>query len=169
MALTVRQAAVLVALAAAVPGALAQPDKPSIKQTGQATRSLAKWLESDEFDPHRLAQVTRHGQLVVPSLIAALAQGPSPAKRELVRRSLEADYEPLAQQASADPARRVRSRTDFVQYYMANFEALYRIRAAQALSAIGGPAARKALEASAAKAERDDVRTAIRQALDKIK
>jgi hypothetical protein len=161
MALTVRQAAVLLALAAAVPSALAQPEKPSIKQTEQATRALATWLESDDFDPHRLAQVTRHGQLVVPSLIAALEHGPSPAKRELVRRSLDADYDALARPS--------RARSDFVQHYMANFEALYRIRAAQALSATGGPAARTALEAWVAKAERDDLRTATRQALEKIK
>jgi hypothetical protein len=162
IALTVRQAALLVALAVAVPTALTQQSgKPSIEQTEQATRALATWLESDDFDPDHLALVTKYGEVVVPSLIAALERGPSPAKRELVRRSLDADYEALT--------RRVRSRTEYVQHYMANFEALHRIRAAQALSSIGGPAARNALEIYAAKAERDDLRTALRQALERIK
>jgi hypothetical protein len=52
---------------------------------------------------------------------------------------------------------------------MANFDALYRARAAQALSAIGGPAARNALEASVGKDQRDDLRAALRQALEKVK
>jgi hypothetical protein len=170
MALTLHKVAILVALAAALPAtALGQPEKPSTKQTEQATHALATWLESDDFEPYHLAPVTNFGQVVVPSLIAALERGPSPAKREVVRRSLEADYEALAERARSDPARRLRRKPEFMQHYLANFDARYRIRAAQALSAIGGASARKALEGSLEKAWRDDVRTAIRQALGEIK
>ena len=168
-AMTGRHVLVLVALAAAVRGVPAQPPKQSLEQTEQATRALATWLESDDVDPDRLATVTKYGEFVVPSLIAALERGPSPAKRELVRRSLEADYEALIQSPSTGSARRVRGKTEYVQHYMRDFEALYRIRAAHALLAIGGPAARSAVEAVAAKAEREDLRAAIRYALEKIK
>lgn len=164
--MTVRRVAVLVALAAASSSAPAQLKQPDIRQTEQATRALATWLESDDADRNRLANVTKHGQFVVPSLAAALEQGPSPAKRELVRRSLEADYEALAR---ADPKRRLRSKADFTQHYQANFDALYRIRAAQALAAIGGTDARRVLEAAADQARRDDVRMAIQVALKGMK
>lgn len=167
--MTVGQAILLAVLGLALPTAVGQAEKPDIKQTEQATRALATWLESDDFDPGRLEPLTRHGQRVVPSLIAALERGPSSAKREVVRRSLEADYDGLAERARSDQARRLRSKSQFIEHYQANFDALYRIRAAQALSAIGGPSARRALEGSLEKATRDDVRTAIRQALKEIK
>jgi hypothetical protein len=161
--------AILLALAAAyVPLGLGQ-GKPSVKQTEQATRVLATWLESDGFEPAHLEPVKKLGQLAVPSLIAALERGPSPAKREVVRRSLEADYEALAEGVRKDPSRRLRSKPEFMRHYLANFDARYRIRAAQGLSAIGGPSARKAIEGSLEKALRDDVRMALRLALKETK
>lgn len=170
MALTLRAALLLLASAAALASAaLAQPEKPASKQSELAARALARWLESDDFDSYHLELLTKHGALVVPSLVAALEAGPSPAKRELVRRSLDAEYEALAERARSDPSRRLRSKAAFLDHYLANFEALYRIRAAQALSAIGGPSAKKALEGAVQKSPREDVRTAVRQALKEIK
>lgn len=166
-ALTLRRLAILAVLVATLPSALAQPKK-DIKQSEQATRALATWLESDDFEPRRLAPVTKLGQLVVPSLAAALERGPSPAKRELVRRSVAADYEALDRGARPASARPLRSKSDFTRHYLANFDALYRIRAAQALGAIGGPSARKALEGALPKAPRDDVRTVIEQVLKQV-
>lgn len=157
--------ALLMALVTALPLSAAA-DKVSTEQSAQAVRALAIWLESGDFEPELLAPLEKYGELVVPSLIAALEHGPSPATRELVRRTLEKEYGALTR---AGPDRRVRAKSDFIQHYMANFDALYRARAAQALSAIGGPAARKALEASVGKDERDDLRAALRQALEKIK
>src|SRR5688572_19753534 len=126
MALNVRVARFVLTFALALPlVASGQAQKPSSKQREQAARALATWLESDDFDPRRLAPVVKDGQLVVPSLIAALERGPSPAKRELVRRSLEADYEALAAAARSDPSRRLRSKADFMEHYLSNFDALY--------------------------------------------
>jgi hypothetical protein len=155
----------LMALAAALPLSAAA-DKASTEQSAQALRALATWLESGDFEPELLAPLEKYGELVVPSLIAALEHGPSRATRELVRRTLEKEYGALTRAA---PDRRVRAKPDFIQHYMANFDALYRARAAQALSAIGGPAARNALEASVGKDQRDDLRAALRQALEKVK
>ena len=164
--IAIRHVAVLAALASALPVALSQPKKTDIKQTEQATRAVATWLESDDADPNRLANVRKQGQLAIPSLIAALERGPSPAKRELVRRSLEADYDALAERAGA---RRLRSKPDFIGHYLANFEALYRIRAAQALAAIGSTDARNVLQAAIDKTPRDEVRRAIQLALKDVK
>jgi len=169
MAMSLRRAVILAALAAAT-NVLGQPIGPSAEQSAQATRALATWLESDDFEPHQLAAVIQYGQLVVPSLVAVLERGPSPAKREVVRRSLQTQYQALAQRASVEPARpRLRGESEFMRHYMANFETRYRIRAAQALSAIGGPSARKALEDALPKVTRESLRIAIRQALENIK
>jgi hypothetical protein len=157
--------ALLVALALAAP-LTAAADKVSAEQSAEAVRALSTWLESGNFEPELLTRLEKYGELVVPSLIAALEKGPSPATRELVRRTLEKEYGALTR---AGPDRRVQAKSDFIQHYMANFDALYRARAAQALSAIGGPAARNALESSVGKDERDDLRAAQRQALEKIK
>jgi len=56
-----------------------------------------------------------------------------------------------------------------VRYYMGNFEAMYRVRAAQALAAIGGPAARDAIRQSMEIEKREDVRATLKELLDEVK
>ena len=113
--------------------------------------------------------MTRFGQAIVPSLVAVLNEGPSPATRELLRRELERRYDQLAEFARKNPDAKVAStKEEFVAMYLRNFDAQHRVRAAQALGAIGGRQAR-ALEAAAGKAERDDVRTTARRSLEKMR
>jgi hypothetical protein len=61
------------------------------------------------------------------------------------------------------------SQGEYVKQYSDNLEALYRVRAAQALVAIGGEKARRALEASLAQAHRPDVTEAIKYFLGTVK
>jgi HEAT repeat protein len=130
---------------------------------------LAAWLGSEDFDAARLAPLKKYGQAVVPSLVSALVTGPSPAHREAARRSLERQYDRLAKYAQDGGRFQLRSKPDFVEYYMGNLGTLYRIRAAQALGAIGGPEAKTALAAAAGKAGREDLRKEVQRALEGIK
>jgi len=135
-----------------------------------AARALATWLECEECQSGELRAVTRFGEAIVPSLVAILNEGPSPATRELLRRELEGRYDKLAEFAQKNPDAKVAStKEEFVAMYLRNFDAQHRVRAVQALGAIGGKQARAALEAAAGKAERDDVRTTVRQSLEKMK
>jgi HEAT repeat protein len=147
----------------------AQTSAPSPDSAEHAMRAIAAWLEAEDFDADRLESLARLGPAVVPSLAAALRSGPSPARRELVRRALETEHGALASNARADPERRVRSRDEFLRHYLSNFETRYRIRAAQALGAIGGPSARQALESALEAPVREELRDALRRALERIR
>jgi hypothetical protein len=96
--------------------------------------------------------------------------GLAPASRELVRRQLEVRYDDLTERARRNPnTRPAGTKAQFVTLYLDNLDAQYRVRAAQALGAIGGQRPRAALEAALAKAPRADVRAAIRTALNTIR
>lgn len=148
----------LVALHADV--AVAQ-SRLSPSQAQSAVIALSAWLESDHGDPDDLAAVLTFGQAVVPSLAAALAAGPSAARRTRLRTALETGY------TARKPGGA--SREEYVRYYMGNFEAMYRVRAAQALAAIGGPAARDAIRQSMEIEKREDVRATLKELLDEVK
>lgn len=149
----------------------AQPTTASSSQreAEAAARALIGWLESEEADPGDLAAVVGYREFVLPSLIAALNSGPSPARRERQRRSLESGYERLAEQARKESKVLVTSQGEYVKNYSDNLEALYRVRAAQALVAIGGEKSRQALEASLTQAHRPDIQEAIKNALETLK
>jgi hypothetical protein len=169
-------AAICLALASAAvlpPSAFSQPAPgkgPSRQETVNAIRALATWFECDECHPAQLSAVTRFGQFVVPSLAATLNGGLSPAIRELLQRQLYERYGELVAQGEKNPKLRISAgREEFTARHLDDFDAKYRIRAAQALVAIGGPEARAALEAGLGKTERADVREVIGDLLKKIK
>jgi len=137
----------------------AQSLSPS--QAQSAVFALSAWLESDHGDADELAAVLRFGQSVVPSLSAALSAGPSAARRTRLRNALETSY--TAQKSASA------SREQYVQHYMGNFEALYRVRAAQALAALNGPAARDAIRRSMESEKREDVRATLKELLEQMK
>jgi len=124
-------------------------------RAGAVRRAIVEWLECEECRAGELEAVVRLEQAAVPSLVAALREGPPPVRREAQRRHLIATYQRLKLTMSED---------DYVRRYAENYEALYRIRAADALAAIGGPTARQALEAAAAQPYREDVTRAVRAA-----
>lgn len=140
--------------------ALAQPEPLAVAQREAAARALSTWLESEHGDPTELTPLVQLGEAVVPSLIAALERGPSPARRERLRRTLHEDYAGFARRVGKPPSKEV-----FVAHYMGNFDAVYRARAARALGAIGGSHARAALARQLSKPMRPDLRAAIERSL----
>jgi HEAT repeat protein len=134
---------------------------PPPERAAEIRSIIVAWLECDECSEGELAAVVKLGQAAVPSLAASLRDGPSPARREQLRRHLEESHARLKD----------RSRTSaavYVPRYTENLVALYRVRAARALSAIGGPVARQALEDALGQPYRDDVRQSIKAALTRL-
>lgn len=164
--------ALCLALAAISPmSGLAQAGQPmSASEAVKAVRALNAWFECDECNAGELKAVTRYGQSIVPSLIATLNAGLSPASRKMREDPLGARFDELDEQGRKNPKFKMASSKDeFIAQYQDHADARYRIRAAQALVAIGGTNARRALETAVGKAERGDVRTAIQESLNKIR
>jgi hypothetical protein len=110
--------------------------------------------------------VVKLGGVAVPSLAASLEKGPAPASLELVRRQLIANYKELTEYAKTHPEVKISMSMDtYVNTYLDNYIALYRIRSAMGLGAIGGSEARKALEQALEADYRDDVRAAVKESL----
>jgi hypothetical protein len=153
------------------PEAIGQTAPPlSRAEAVRAAQVLVTWFECEECEAGELRAVTRYGQAIVPSLIATLNEGPSPASREILRQQMQDRYDELATYAQKNPNAKLASgREEFVAMYLGNFDAQYRVRAAQALGTIGGGRAREALQSALQKTERSDVRRTISEALSKIK
>jgi hypothetical protein len=153
----------------AAPAPLAPADTTPA-QAEAARQALVDWFECEECEERQLEAVKEHGQLVVPLLKAALLKGAAPATRELARRGLSARYDELQKYAEThDYAKPASSKEEFVEHGLKNLDAQYRVRASQALSVIGGRAAREALEAGAAVSPRADVRDSIKAALAEVR
>jgi len=141
----------------------------SQQDAGRAAQALAKWLGCEYCEQDELAAVTQYGQAILPGLIAALNEGPSSATRDELGKALAERYDELVEQSKTNPhAPITATRERFVELYGGTLDAQHRIRAAQALAAIGGERARAALEAAASHAYRADVRAAARESLRKL-
>jgi len=128
----------------------------------RARTILVEWLECEECTDRELERVVALGQAIVPSLAAVLEKGPAPAKAELTRRSLRASYRRLADYAERHPDFKLpMGEEEYVLTYLDNFRAVYRIRAAKALAAIGTEAAWEALRTAAGADFRADVMATI--------
>jgi hypothetical protein len=162
----VRVGALVVALmapgcAAPAPPPTTTPVMPPPERAAEIRSTIIAWLECDECSEGELEAVVKLGQAAAPTLAASLRDGPSPARREQLRRHLEESHARLKD----------RSRTSaavYVQRHTENLEGLYRVRAARALSLIGGPAARQALETAQRQPYRDDVKQSIQAALARL-
>ncbi len=132
----------------------------------EARRAIVAWLECEECTSGELDAVVRLQERAVPSLVTALHEGPSPMSREAYRRHLVATYGKLKAHRAArgGPALPV-TEERYVQMYLDNYIALYRVRSATALGRIGGPEGRRALETALGAGHREDVRGAIANAL----
>lgn len=141
-------------------GAWSQQDAAS------AAKALANWLECEKCEHAELEIVTRYGEAIVPGLIAALDQGRSP---DDLRRALEERYDQLVEQSKKNPHAPIGvTKEKFVELYLVISDTQHRVRAVQALTAIGGESARAALEAAASQTHRDNVRAAARESLRKL-
>jgi hypothetical protein len=134
----------------------------------EIVRNVLTWLECEECEEGQLERVRKQGDVAVPTLAAALKEGPSPASLELLRMGLEERYDKLQAYATTHKDMKIdQSKDEFVDHYMGNYDSLYRIRAAEALSAIGSKQSRKALEEASKGNYRDDVNQAIKRYLKK--
>jgi hypothetical protein len=141
----------------------------SAEQATEARRAIARYLECEECTDGELEAVVRLGEVSVPVLAATLRGGIAPATREKLRLHLVATYEELKKYASTHADAQIpASEDEYVKMYLDNHDALYRIRAATALAAIGGPAASAALKEASAASVRPDVQAAIKDALAKL-
>ena len=134
-------------------------------------RIIVRWLECEECVEGELAAVLELGNAAVPTFIRTLEDGPSPASLELHRRGLERSYQALRAHASSSrpTARLALDRSSYVDGFLSNYVALYRVRSADALAALGGNAAEQALEAALQRPLRPDVELAVAAALDRLR
>ena len=146
---------------------LAQAREPG-PQTSTMDKDPTAWLEYDCEDVDSKAALRYADAL--PRLASAVQAGIPASRRELIRQSLAARYDELAAQAKRKPERKLAStREQFIERDLRHLDALYRVRAAQALAAIGGPDARTALESGLAKAPTDSVREALERSIAKLR
>jgi hypothetical protein len=144
----------------------AQADSISPERSARAREALVEWYECEECEENQLEQVMNYREDVVPSLIATLNGGPGPASRELMRRGLEERYDRLLEYQRNHPEAKISApKEKFVTQYLSNYDAQYRVRAAQALGAIGGDSAEKGLRGAMKQPYRADVRSSIERAL----
>jgi len=146
------------------------PTKPTqllVEQSAAARNALLAWFECEECTDDELKRVVEYGEVVVPNLAATLHGGLSPSKREEVRQHLQETYRALAEYAKEHKGSSLRmSEQEYLDTYLENAEALYRLRAATALGRIGTPAARAALERGLTLKElRPEVRREVERAL----
>ena len=161
---------ILVFSAALFPPGVVLGETPDLNEAERATarRALSNWYGCGECTEADLKAVTRHGEAVVPELIATLTGGPASAGRELLRHSLNEVYDGLVEQARERPDMKpASSREQFAARYLGGYDVLYRIQAARALKEIGGQDARAALQAALDHdRQAPQVRTVIRQLLE---
>ena len=155
--------------------AVAKCDKQGVpipltpQQAAQNRHAIVNYMECDECDVGQLEAVVKLGALAVPTLAVSLREGPSPSQIEMLRRNLTKTYRELKAYEMTHPDAVVPGTEEqYVKTYLENYVALYQVRAATALGKIGGPEARRALQEASIAPVRDDVRSVVKAALDKL-
>src|SRR5207245_307749 len=91
------------------------------EEASAARETIVAWLECEECTSGELDGVVKLGSVAIPTLTATLRQGPSPAKREQLRRHLTVAYQDLKQYGGTHPAAKVvGSESTYAQPYMDN-------------------------------------------------
>lgn len=125
---------------------------------------VKSWLECEECTDGELRRVVSLGDKAVPTLAAALRDGPSAEIRAQLSKDRLATYGKLKGYGPV-----WMTEEEYVRKYTENAVVLYQVRAAVALGAIGGPEPRRALEEVLGKGGRDEVQRAVGAALDEIR
>jgi hypothetical protein len=163
---TIMRSLVAVALVAPLV-ALASDDEKRVSEADAArvAEALAGWLAAD-CEHVSVQTLMRYRDLPIADIAAALGKGPLFDSRERVRQAAEQTYRELVEQAGRRPERRVASSGEaYVQRELDNFDARYRVRAAQVLAAIDSPEARRALQGALGEIDREEVRKTIQAIL----
>jgi hypothetical protein len=138
-------------------------------QAAQARRAIVNYFECEECTAGEAEAVVKLGRDALPTLAATLVEGPPQTKLEVYRRQLTARYRELKEYEQTHPGAKAPGTEDrFVKAYLDSYVALYQVRAAAALGAIGGPESRRALEEAFQKPLRADVSKALKAALEKM-
>lgn len=127
--------------------------------------ALIAWFECFECT-NEFERVVRLGRAAVPTLIAVLRQGPSPATIEVVQQRLRLRYAHFPANSHKQPRQ---DRDTYVKESLAAYVARYRGRAATALGAIGGPDAKRALQAALQSRDSPVLRRAVEDAIARLK
>lgn len=151
------------------PYVLATEPAFTLGQVSQVHQLLVRWFECTECNRGELKEVAELGAIAVPSLIATLQKGPSPAKQEIMRLRLLRSYKQLSEyKENHRILTATESESEYIAHYLENYLAQYQIRAAIALDEIGGPAARHALEEALTTPLRKDVQRFVNESLKKL-
>lgn len=152
---------ILFAASASAQGHLTPP--ASDAEAIAANKALLSWFECRPCRGAELKAVVAYGTAAVPRLAATLKDGLSPATRESLSVGLAARYDELDAQARGDPRYKMGSaKAEFVARYVDYVDMRYRVRAAQALAAIGGVEARGQLESALTTAKSPRVKSVIK-------
>lgn len=139
------------------------------RSSAELREILSRWLECTECNHGELEAVVRLKILALPGLMASFREGPSPANREAMRVHLMRSYKHLAEYKARHQSFNLAiTETEYLDRYLENYIAQYRIRAAIALGRIGGLEAKRALEDVQLAPLREDVRNVVRQSLEQI-
>lgn len=136
------------------------------EQSLEVRKGVVAWLECEECTEGEMERLARYGEYAVPTLVAVLERGPSPATLEKYRLHLESSYRKLVEYSRThDEVKIDQSEEEYVKQYLENYQAHYAVRSAQALAKLGGPEARRALEAAARRKMREDVNVVVRESV----
>jgi hypothetical protein len=144
--------------------------RPSPEEATQIRQAIVTYLECEECMDGESEAVVKLGRKAVPTLAAALSEGPSNVQLELLRRHITTTYRKLKEYELTHPETRpLQSEEFYVKLYTNNYVALHQSRAAMALGAIGGAEAKRALEEATRMSLRADVQAAVKASLEKMK
>jgi hypothetical protein len=139
---------------------------PTVTPPTEALDIVLAWIECEDECAPLLQAVVQLGPEATPILIRTITEGPPPERLEAMRRHLTQTFEELAAYGETHPEAALGIGVDeYVGLYVGNYDALYRIRSAQALMAIGDPQAYGPIQEVLQSTERPDVRDALQQAL----
>jgi len=132
-------------------------------------QTIIAWMACEECDEGERDSVAVLGHAAVPQLATYLLHGPPDSRVASYEKHLGDLRRRLAAYATTHPD--IGALEDSVAYvagYLANYDALYRSRAAFSLGDIGGSPAQLALQAAAARPLRGDVLQHVTFALDSL-
>lgn len=138
----------------------------SPEQSIEVRKAVVAWLECEECTEGEMERLARYGEYAIPTLVAVLERGPSPATLEKYRLHLESSYRNLVEYSRThDEVKIDQSQEEYVKQYLENYQAHYAVRSAEALAKLGGPEARRALEAASKRKLRQDVDAVIQESV----
>lgn len=124
---------------------------------------VAHWLECEECQGTELVSVMALGTRALPTLGRTLKTGPDSRRVLILRDHLKNSYQTLVDYQKAHGLAPVgTTQSQYVDRFLGNYDATYRVRSAIAIARIGGPQARQLLaQGSVLPNLRPDVRARI--------